>query len=225
VHAFALSALVAVLTVFTSAPAWAQRTPITTRPSTTTTRPTTTTTSKSVDDLAERAGVLLSSDLPSGYVFDDIGTDTGSSPSYPTVDDDCEIQQTRFSGAPPSLASASFENDRTRGSGNEGVFTFSSSKSAQDYYRKHSAAFGELAGCGKTVAPNGVVGTYRSFQLGKIGNERTGLAFDPSGSQYFPTRFALVRSGSKVLYLDLNDSTATDASFASLAKAAEQRAR
>jgi hypothetical protein len=169
--------------------------------------------------------VLQSSDLPTGYVLDDIGTETGSSPYYPTVDGDCEIQQTRFSGSPPALAKAEFSNDRTRGSGNEGVFTFSSTKTAQDYYRKHSGAFGDLVDCGKTAAPNGVIGTYRTFQLGKIGNERTGLAFDPTGSQYFPTRFALVRSGSKVLYLDLNDNTATDASFGSLAKVAQQRAR
>jgi hypothetical protein len=224
-HAFALSALVAAFTVFTAIPAWAQRTPVTTRPSTTTTRPTTTTTGKSVDDLAERAGVLQSADLPSGYVLDDVRTETGSSPYYPTVDGDCEVQQTRFSGAPPALASASFENGRTRGSGNEGIFAFSSTKTAQDYYRKHAAAFRDLTGCGKTIAPNGATGTYRSFQLGKIGNERTGLAFDPTGSQYFPTRFALARSGSTVLYLDLNDNAATDASFASLAKVAEQRAR
>jgi hypothetical protein len=212
--------------VASAAPASAQRTPVTTRPSTTvTTRPsTTTTTSRTLDSAAARARVVQTADLPTGYVLDDLRTETGAPAAYPTVDKDCEIEQTRFSGSPQSLATVLFTNDRTRGSGHEALASFSSSGTAEDYVEKFADAYAELADCGKTVAPTGAIGTYRTVKLGKVGDTRSGLVFEPTGTD-FPSWFAVVQTGNKAIYVDLYDKDATDATFATLVKAATQRSK
>jgi hypothetical protein len=211
--------------LLSAAPVSAQRTPIT-RPSTTvTTRPsTTTTTSKTLDSAAARARVVQTADLPVGYVLDDLRTETGAPAAYPTVDKDCEIEQTRFSGSPRSLATVLFTNSRTRGNGHEALASFSSSSTAEDYVEKFADAYAELADCGKTVAPSGAVGTYRAVKLGKIGDTRSGLVFEPTGTD-FPSWFAVVQTGDQAIYVDLYDKDATESTFASLVKAATQRAK
>jgi len=168
------------------------------------------------------ARILRESDLPAGYAFTSFRNETGRAARYPVVDAECELDPSVAStGTPPPTASAGFRG--AGGHGAEILYTFSSTNGAVTYFRNFDRGFDDLSECGKVISPNGAIGNYKALDLGKVGDERSGLAFDPSGSDP-AARFALVRDGRVVCYVELQDSTATDAEFRTLVKTADRRA-
>ncbi len=206
-------------------PPTGSRSPVTLVPATTPTgRATPPTTAPSFDEPAERAGLLMTADLPSGYAITKVRTEIGR-PANTLVVDDCETDSEVFDGKAPTLATEVFENDTTRSGGAENLLTFSSTDTADDFYDEYAQAFTDLAKCNRALAPDGTIGTFAKLKLPKVGNERKGLTFTPSATGSTPVRLALVRTGTKTIYLELSDRSATDDDFGDLVKAAEKRAR
>lgn len=124
--------------------------------------------------------MLRESDLPAGYAFTSFRSETGRAARYPAVDRECELDPSVAStGTPPDTASAGFRG--AGGHGTEILYTFASTTSAVTYFRNFDRGFEGLGECGKAISPNGAIGTYEALALGKVGDERSGLAFDPSG--------------------------------------------
>jgi hypothetical protein len=165
--------------------------------------------------------MLRATDLPDGYAFTSFRTETGRAARYPVVDDECDLDPSVAStGTAPATASAAFRGPS--GHGSQFLYTFSSTKGADAYFTSFDRGFDDLAECGTVISSNGAIGSYGALDLGKAGDERSGLTFEPSGDD--PTgRFALVRNGRVVNYVELQDRAATDAEFRALVKAADRR--
>ncbi|GMU79185.1 MAG: hypothetical protein AMXMBFR46_19780 [Acidimicrobiia bacterium] len=204
-------------------PPTGSRSPVTLVPATTG-RGTPPSTPPSFDDPAERAGLLITADLPPGYAIDKVRTEIGR-PVSTLVVDDCEMGSEAFDGKPPTLATEVFANAITRSGGAENLFTFPSTDTAHDYYGEYAEGLSDLTKCNRALAPDGTIGTFTKLKLPKVGNERKGLTFTPSATGSTPVRLALVRAGTKTIYLELTDRSATDDAFGDLVKAAEKRAR
>jgi len=182
-----------------------------------------------VDDSAARDGLVISTDLPDGYELETVRRDTGAYARFLDVQGDCDRINTAatFTDAKPVTSRAEFADAGTTsgigGQGIETVFAFDDEDDAQEYYRRFAPAFAELVDCGLMTDAAGNIGTYSDLSVGKVGDQRTALAFAPRADRY--TRIALVRSGENVLYVELYDDAVTDAEFTALVKRATKRAR
>lgn len=183
----------------------------------------------SPDELSDRYGLLRERDLPVGYEIDSARRETGSLAGYFTVEGDCDRINTRaqFLGEEPVTSRATFEEaattGRVGGQGVETVYAFEDEDDAKEYYKTFSSAFGEIVDCGTFLDGSGNIGTYAALSVGKVGDQRTALSFDPRADRY--TRVGLARDDEVVIYLELYDDDASDAQFAALLKQAEKRSR
>lgn len=184
---------------------------------------------KTPDDLAKKYQLLRESDLPDGYALDDVRRDTGSNARSVEVTGDCdEINpEVTFLGSKPVITYAAFSEPAPSGSlggnGLEFVYAFSSETDAKEYYGRWAGGFDELAACGLMTTPSGVIGTYAALDVGKAGNQRTGITFDARTNEEF-ARLAVARDGKTVVSLALAEDDITDAEFGTLVKTALKRA-
>lgn len=183
----------------------------------------------SLDDIAAKYDLVREADLPDGYELDSARRETGSSPPYFEVVGACSRVNTSvvFTGGDATVARATFEKGgtggRIGGQGVETLFTFDDEGDAEEYFRRFQKEFDDLVKCRLMTDALGNIGTYSTLSVGKVGDERTALTFDPRADRL--TRLGLVRNDEHVVYLALYDETATDAEFAALLKQAEKRSR
>lgn len=179
------------------------------------------------DELAARYGVLRQVDLPAGYAIDSVRRETGAIAGYFEVQGDCARINTavKFFDGDPTIVQATFEesaaDSELGGSGFESVYTFDDDALAKEFYRRFSPNFTELVGCGLMTDPDGNIGTYTDLRVGKVGDQRTAIAFDPRADRY--ARLGLARDDDVVTYLVIYDDAVTDAEFAALLKQAVRR--
>lgn len=184
---------------------------------------------ESTDELADRYGLVRQGDLPSGYELDSVRRESGGLAPYISVEGDCARINTKttFRGGDPVTSRATFEeavtSGRIGGQGVETVFTFDDTDAAKEYYRTFAPAFDDLVECRLMTDAVGNIGTYSALSVGKVGDQRTALTFEPRADR--TTRLGLVRNDEQVVYLELYDDDATDAEFAALLKQAEKRSR
>ncbi len=219
-----VAGVIAVLGGVTCAlPAHAQRT-TTTSPRTTTS---TTASPAKVDKVAGRYGLLRTADLPDGYSYDELDRDDGARPSYPAVFGDCDgIRNDAWSGPLPVTTGGSFVARRPDGSasasGTEIVRSFSSDRSSKAYFRSFAEGLDEMSDCGLMASPSGAIGTYDRLDAGKVGDERVAISFEPRSGPL--QRISMARSGTQLVYVELNDDDVTDSEFRALVKKAHKRA-
>lgn len=185
---------------------------------------------KSPDDLAARYGLLRQGDLPAGYELDSIRRETGAIAGYFEVQGACARlnNAVKFFDGDPVIVQGSFEETTTTGrlggQGMETVYDFDGDDdAAKELYRRFAPNFDELVECGTMTDAVGNIGTYTDLPVGKLGDQRTAIAFDPRADRY--TRLGLVRNDDTVVYLVLSDDAATDDQFATLLAQATRRAR
>ena len=185
---------------------------------------------ENVDDVAKRYGALQTRDLPAGYELDSVRRETGAIAGYFEVQGDCARINTavKFFDGDPTIVEASFEETtstgRLGGQGTQTVYDFDGDDdAAEELYRRFAPNFDELVACGLMTDAVGNIGTYADLAIGKIGDQRTAISFDPRADRF--TRLGLARDDDTVVYLVLYDDTATDAEFATLLKQAVRRAR
>lgn len=182
----------------------------------------------SADDLSKRYGLLRESDLPTGYALDEVRRETGGTAFYIEVEGDCDgLDGTAtFSGGDPVNAKATFEEETSGSRGGQGietVYTFDDDGDAKSYFGRFDDSLDEMVDCGLMTDGAGNIGTFSALSVGKVGNQRNAVAFEPRADRY--TRVGLARAGDTVVYLELYDDAATDAEFAALLKTAVKRAR
>jgi hypothetical protein len=180
-----------------------------------------------VDEIAKRYGLLRTRDLPTGYAYADLERDDGARPSYPSVFGECDgTKNNAWSGPLPISTGGSFVARRSDGSagatGTEIVRSFASGTSSTAYFRSFAEGLTEMGDCGLTTSPSGAIGTYAELDVGKIGDERAAVSFDPRAGEV--QRISIARSGKRLVYVELNDDDASDAEFRSLVKLAHKRA-
>lgn len=134
----------------------------------------------------------------------------------------------KFFDGDPTIAQATFEESAAGGArggeGSETVYDFDGDDdAAEELYERFAPNFDELVECGLMTDAVGNIGTYADLAVGKIGDERTAISFEPRADRY--TRLGLARDDDTLVYLVLYDDAATDAEFAALLKQAVRRAR
>jgi hypothetical protein len=222
--ALVAAALVSFGAVALASPASPQRTTTTTAPPRSTV---TTVAPAKVDEIAKRYGLLRSADLPNGYSYDELDRDDGARPSSPSVFGECDgIKNNAWSGPLPVTIGGAFIAQRSDGStgatGTEIVRSFSSETSSKAYFRSFAEGLTEMADCELMASPSGAIGTYAELDVGKVGDERVGISFDPRAGEF--QRISIARSGKKVVYVELNDDRGSDGGFRTLVKTAQARA-
>ncbi len=161
--------------------------------------------------------------------MDSVRRESGGLAGYFSVDGDCDRINTRtqFLGGKPVTSRATFEAaSPTGGIGGQGVetvYAFEDEGDAKEYFQTFAPAFDEVVDCGTFLDGSGNIGTYAALDVGKVGDQRTALSFEPRADRY--TRVGLARNDEVVIYLELYDDDASDAQFAALLKQAEKRAR
>jgi hypothetical protein len=185
---------------------------------------------KSPDQLAKQYGLLRESDLPAGYSLQSARRESGRTAQFVEVVGDCSRVNPGvhfLTGNAPETVIGTYEEAPSGGyiGGNaaEAIYAFDDDGDAKAYVEKFDAGFDELADCGLMADPIGTIGTYAPLDVGKVGSRRSGISFDPRGSDPY-TRFSVTRSGKVVVYVELHDEHATDAEFRALVKTANKRA-
>lgn len=180
-----------------------------------------------IEDLTRRYDLVRTRDLPDGYELVSVRRESGGSAGYLEVQGRCAALSSRqLLGSDPVTARAEFERSTSGslgGAGKETVFTFDDTDTANEYYTRFAAELEELVRCGTMTDALGHIGTYAKLGIGKAGDARTALSFDPRADRY--TRLALARDDERVVYVELYDDGATDAEFTALVAQAVKRAR